>query len=210
MAIRLGTEDKKKRLIAGVLVSVALTAIAHLVWTMAGGPPSAEVPAAAVANLPAISSAGRTTTAVNGEAGPAAQHLESAAELDPTLHPERMALAENTTYTGTSRNIFSKDSLPPVLADAIERPIAPVRTGATSSGPSGPPPPPPINLKFYGFATEQNGRKYVFLLNGEDVFVAGVGDIVDRRYKVLQVENTAVVVEDLSYNNQQTLALQTN
>lgn len=210
MAIRLGIEDKKKRLLAGVLVSVALTAIAHLVWTMAGGPSSPEVPAAAIANLPAISSSARTTTAVNGEAGPAAQHLESAAELDPTLHPERMALAENTKYTGTSRNIFSKDSLPPVPVGAIEKPVASVRTGAMAAVQNGPPPPPPIDLKFYGFATEQNGRKLVFLLHGEDVFVAGEGDIVDRRYKVLQVQNTAVVVEDLSYNNQQTLALQTN
>ncbi|HET9087511.1 MAG TPA: hypothetical protein VFN53_08310 [Acidobacteriaceae bacterium] len=209
MAIRLGTEDKKKRLIAGVLVSIALTAIGHLVWTMAGGPSSPDIPTA-VSNLPAISGASHTTTAVNGEAGPAAQRLDSAAELDPTLHPERMALAENTRYTGTSRNIFSKNSLPPVPIASIEKPVAPVRTGPGSAGNAGPPPPPPINLKFYGFATQQNGRKLVFLLNGEDVFVAGEGDIVDRRYKVLQVRNNDVLVEDLSYNNQQTLPLLTN
>lgn len=210
MAIRLGTEDKKKRLIAGILVSVALTAIAHLIWTLAGGPSSPEPSPAAMANLPAITSSTHTTTAVNGEAGPAAEHLESAAELDPTLHPERMAFAENAKYTGTSRNIFSKDSLPPVPDSAIEKPVAPVRGGAIAAVHNGPPPPPPIDLKFYGFATQQNGRKLVFLLHGEDVFVAGEGDIVDRRYKVLQVQNTAVVVEDLSYNNQQTLPLQTN
>ena len=200
MAMRLGTEDKKKRLIAGVLVSLALTLIAHTVWQLASGPPSAAPPAAET-SLPAA-----TQNPNASASGHAAEHLESAASLDPTLHPERMAMAENTTYTGTSRNIFSKDSVPPLAA--IEKPIASVRTGPVV--PAGPPPPPPIPLKFYGFATEQNGRKLIFLLNGEDVFVAGPGDIVDRRYKVIQVQNTAVVIEDLSYNNQQTLPLQTN
>lgn len=211
MAFRLGTEDKKKRLLAGVLVSLALTAIAHLVWTLAGGPSSPDIPPAAVATLAGANTPARTTTAINGETGPAALHLESAAALDPTLHPERMALAENTKYTGTSRNIFSKDSLPPVPASAIEKPVASVRTGPVAPAvPQGPPPPPPIDLKFYGFATQQNGRKLVFLLHGDDVLIAGEGDIVARRYKVLQIQNTAVVVEDLSYNNQQTLPLQTN
>jgi hypothetical protein len=119
-----------------------------------------------------------------------------------------MALAENTRYTGTSRNIFSKDSLPPAEMQAAEKPIAPVRTGAAAA-PAGPPPPPAINLKFYGFATEQNGRKLIFLLDGEDVFIAGQGDIVDGRYKVVSIGNTSVVVQDLAYNDKQTLALQT-
>jgi hypothetical protein len=201
MAIRLGTEDKKKRLIAMVLVPLALTAIAYIVWNLAGGPsasPPPPVPAARL-NVPA-------RTAPNGASSHAAQHLQSASALDPTLHPERMALAENTKYTGTSRNIFSKDSMSPAAISAIEKPIASVRTAA----PSGPPPPPPINLKFYGFATEQNGQKMVFLLDGEDVFIAKQGDIVDGRYKVIRIEDGAVVVDDLAYNNQQTLPLQTS
>src|ERR1035437_7360462 len=113
MAIRLGTEDKKKRVIAGVLVSLALTLIAHTVWQLASGPPAAPPPAASEATLPTGS-----TNRDGAQSGPAAQHLESATTLDPTLHPERMAMAENTKYTGTSRNIFSKDSLPPVPVGA--------------------------------------------------------------------------------------------
>jgi hypothetical protein len=202
MAIRLGTEDKKKRLIAIVCVSVALTLIAHTVWQLASGPPTAAPPSAASeAALPTAA----TSRAV-APSGPAAQHLESATALDPTLHPERMAMAENTKYTGTSRNIFSKDSLPPVPIGAIESPIASART----TGPApvvGPPPPPPIDLKFYGFAKEKNGRKLVFLMHGEDVFIAGQGDIVDGRYKVVQINDNSVVIEDLAYTNQQTLPL---
>jgi hypothetical protein len=203
MAIRLGTEDKKKRLIAMISVSLALTLIAHTVWKLASGPSSAPPPAATEAAAPIPAS---TANRVSGETGKPAQHLESATALDPTLHPERMAMAENTKYTGTSRNIFSKDSLPPVPIGAIEAPIASART--TGPAPiAGPPPPPPIDLKFYGFAKEQNGHKLVFLMHGEDVFIAGPGDIVDGRYKVIQINDNSVVIEDLAYTNQQTLPL---
>ena len=44
MAIKLGTEDKKKRLIAMVMVSLALTAIAYMVWYLAGGSSSTPPP----------------------------------------------------------------------------------------------------------------------------------------------------------------------
>ncbi len=203
MAIRLGTEDKKKRWIAMISVSLALTWFAHTLWQLETGPSSAPPPAAteSTASTPAS-----TSNRVGTATGKSAQHVESATSLDPTLHPEWMAMAENTVYSGTSRNIFSKDSLPPVQETAIEKPIASARTDGALA-PSGPPPPPPIDLKFYGFAKQQNGRKLVFLMHGEDIFIAGVGDIVDGRYKVIQVNDNSVVVEDLAYTNQQTLPL---
>jgi hypothetical protein len=203
MAMRLGTEDKKKRWIAGILVSLALTLIAHTVWQLASGPPTAAPPADSETRQSAASAN------PNGIiAGRSAQHVESATSLDPTLHPEWMAKAENTVYSGTSRNIFSKDSLPPAQANAIETPIASARTGPVV--PAGPPPPPPINLKFYGFAKEQNGRRLVFLMDGENIFIAGQGDIVDGRYKVVQINDNSLVIEDLAYNNQQTIPLLVN
>jgi hypothetical protein len=202
MAIRLGTEDKKKRWIAMISVSLALTLFAHTLWKLVSGPSSASPPAATESAAPTPAA---TSSRVSGEIGRPAQHVESATSLDPTLHPEWMAKAENTVYTGTSRNIFSKDSLPPVQETAIEKPIAPARTGPVA--PSGPPPPPPIDLKFYGFAKQQNGQKLVFLMHGEDIFIAGPGDIVDGRYKVIQVNDNSVVIEDLAYTNQQTLPL---
>ena len=202
MAMRLGTEDKKKRWIATALVSVALTWFAHTLWQLESGPPASTPPSAT--DSTAATPTGSSNRA-SGEAGTQAQHVESATSLDPTLHPEWMAMAENTVYTGTSRNIFDKNSLPPVQMAAIEKPIASARTGPVAA--SGPPPPPPIDLKFYGFAKRENGRKLVFLMHGEDIFIAGVGDIVDGRYKVIQVNSTSIVVEDLAYTNQQTLPL---
>ena len=69
------------------------------------------------------------------------------------------------------------------------------------------PPPPPITLKFFGFANRPGETKKVFLSQGEDVFIAAEGDIVDRRYRVLHISPTAVDVEDVLNNNRQSLPL---
>jgi hypothetical protein len=82
-----------------------------------------------------------------------------------------------------------------------------------STGPIGPPapppppPPPPINLKFFGFANKPGEPKKVFLSQGEDVFIAVEGDIVDRRYKVVHIGPASVEIEDVLYNNKQNIPL---
>lgn len=214
MAIRIGAEDKKKLALAVGLGGVALSLAIYTAMNLMSGPPTppstpmVTVPAAVNSGAP---HSGMTASTMQG-AQHAAQRLESASDLDPSLHPEKMRFAETVVYTGNGRNIFSKDSAPSPAAIAaaarIERPVAPVRTGPVA--PAGPPPPPPIDLKFYGFSTVQNGKKMVFLLHGEDVFVAGEGDIVDRRYQVVQIQANAVIIEDLSYDDKQTLPLQDN
>jgi hypothetical protein len=69
------------------------------------------------------------------------------------------------------------------------------------------PPPPPIPLKFYGFASKANEPKRIFLAEGPSIFVARQGDIVDRRYRVVQILPTSVTIEDLLTNNRQPIAL---
>jgi hypothetical protein len=58
-------------------------------------------------------------------------------------------------------------------------------------------PPPPIPLKFFGFANQAGEPKKVFLSKGEDVFIAGEGEIVDRRYKVVHISNGSVEIQDV-------------
>ena len=70
-----------------------------------------------------------------------------------------------------------------------------------------PAPPPPIDLKFYGYATPAGGTKRIFLAQGEDVFIAREGDIVDRRYKVVRISGTAVEILDVLSNNRQSIPL---
>ena len=65
-----------------------------------------------------------------------------------------------------------------------------------------PPQAPPIPLKFYGFASSAGEPKKIFLksVSGEDVWVAGEGEIVDRRYKVLHITNTSVEIQDMVFS----------
>ena len=63
------------------------------------------------------------------------------------------------------------------------------------------------NSPFFGFANRPGETKKVFLSQNEDIFIAGEGDIVDRRYRVLRISPTAVDVEDVLNNNRQSLPL---
>ena len=89
-------------------------------------------------------------------------------------------------------------------------PARPVTTAPVAPVSTGPPPPPPINLKYFGTELTADGRKQAFLLSGEDVYMASQGDIVARKYKIVNIGATSIQVEDLSNQNTQTLPLQTN
>jgi len=104
--------------------------------------------------------------------------------LDPTLRYDWLKASEDTKYQGAGRNIFRAEV-------EIPKPIVPVHIAAPVV-PQGPPPPPPINLKFFGFANKPGEAKRIFLSQGEDVFIAGEGDIVDRRYRILHITPVSV------------------
>jgi hypothetical protein len=64
-------------------------------------------------------------------------------------------------------------------------------------------------LKFYGYTNAaRTGPKRAFFLEGEDIFVAGEGDIIKSRYKVVRIGVNSAVVEDTSNKHQQTLPLE--
>ena len=127
----------------------------------------------------------------------------AARSLDPTLRYDWLKASEDTKYEGTGRNIF--------LAQAeIPQPVAPAQTEAEKQAAQAaqqPPPPPPINLKFFGFASKPGEGKKIFLSEGEDVFIAAEGDVVNRHYKVLRISPTSVEIEDVLNNNRQSIPL---
>jgi hypothetical protein len=207
MAMKIGAEDKKKVAIAAVLGVVVLgLVIYNLVNVFGGGStttPVAQNPAAVPAPTPARTapSAGRQRV-IPGRVHEATKISGPLAGLDPTLHPEVMAQAESIEYTGKGRNIFSMFSEP-----VIEPVKEPIRPQPVAQVPTGPPPPPPIDLKFFGYETHQGGARKAFLLHGDDVFIAAEGDVVDHHYKVVKILPLSVQIEDIPYNNTQTLPL---
>lgn len=128
-----------------------------------------------------------------------------APRLDPTLDLDLLRQSEEIKYAGNGRNIFVAGSVA-----QIEIPKGKGVTDDPNAGLHMPPPiqpPPPINLKFFGFANRPGETKKIFLSQGEDIFIASEGDIVDRRYRVLRISPTSVDVEDVLNNNRQNLPL---
>jgi hypothetical protein len=127
---------------------------------------------------------------------------ESAARnsLDPSLRLGMLKTAENTEYKGNGRNIFK--SMPDIPAP-VQDPMTHHQVYTVINKP----PPPPITLKFYGFASSVGEPKKVFLSQGDDIFIAKEGDIVDRRYKVVRIGPNSVDIEDVLNNNTQPIPL---
>jgi hypothetical protein len=191
--MKLGTENKTKTAIAGVLLVLAAVL---LVRAFSGGDGSSAPTPATTAPGPS-SAASRSATQSSRK--PA--RLLLAQTLDPTLRFDLLKSSEDVTYKGTGRDIFRSQPEPP----PIPTPLPPDKQPGVAQAP---PPPPPIDLKFYGFASRKDGYKRIFLSKGEDIFVAKEGDIVDRRYKIVHIGQNSVDVEDVLTNNHQTLPLQ--
>jgi hypothetical protein len=201
--MRIGTEDKKKLGVLGVVGVLGIGAAVYI-YSQLSTPdaPPAAAPVVTGPKTPAPAKSGKGTVS-----GVAKNVGTTSAQLDPTLRMGPMLVTESLVYSGNGRNIFSMTSAPidipkPIAAVRPNVPVVPVYTP-----PPGPPPPPPIDLKFFGTATSADGKRRAFLLKGEDVFLASDGDIVQRRYKIVTISANSVLVEDMANNNRQTLPL---
>ena len=201
--MNLGTENRNKTIAAAILGVIAVLFIGYRLFSVFadGSSPEAAVNASP-AGVTAIQPVTPRRTTPRRTAGSAAKKPVAAPSLDPTLKLTLLASTENTKYTGNGRNIFRAE-------EDIPKPVAsPVKAEAKKDNlPPPPPPPPPINLKFFGFASKPGEAKRIFLSKGEDVFIAGEGDIVDRRYKVLQIGPASVTIQDVLTNNTQQIPL---
>ena len=197
--MRLGTENRNKVIAAVTLVVVALVLMATRFSGMMGlgSSSAASAPVNVAANIDPITPA-RSSSRTN-RSPIKKQNLSQS--LDPTLHTGLLKGSEDTKYEGTGRNIFK------VFVDIPKPIVQPVQPAAQDTGPPPPPPPPPIDLKYYGFATPAGGTKRIFLAQGEDVFIAKEGDIVDRRYKVVRISPNSVEILDVLSNNRQSIPL---
>jgi hypothetical protein len=206
MAMKLGAENKRNVVIAGVLFCVVAGLV---IYQFVGGPstPPPPAPTTPVVVSQAHTASGAATTVASTNAnGPAARKVNGA-NLDPALHLEKLELSESIEYAGSGRNIFSADSAPVAIetAKAGPRPSGPAQVAAYVPPPV--PQPPAIDLRYFGYSATREGKRKAFLLHGDDIFEAAAGDIVNHRYKVVAVDQHSIQVTDLSYNNTQTLQL---
>jgi hypothetical protein len=139
--------------------------------------------------------------------------------VDPTLRLDLMAKLKTVNVEAGTRSLFEIGAAPPPEAAklgkepekiAIAHPfIGPVQPKPVEPAPE--PKAPPIPLKFYGFVNKTKvGDKRAFFLDGEDIVIAGEGDMIKKRYKIVRIGVNSAVVEDTEFksNNQQTLPLE--
>ncbi len=188
--MRVGAESKNKVIAAAALGVVAVLALVLVYELMPSSPTSAAAPA-----TPGTQPAQTGPTRPSRRGGASAKKGRLPQSLDPTLNLTQLAAAEQVKYEGSGRNIFISQA-----EITIPQPNGPGHTD-TAAAPTYVPPqpaaPPPIPLKFFGFASQPGEPKKVFLSKGDDVFIAGEGEIVDRRYKVLHILPTSVEVQDV-------------
>jgi hypothetical protein len=193
--VQLGFENKKQTTWAAVLGVIAVLAMAYEIIPMLSD--SATPASSAQAAAPVAT---RVPTRPGGKPG----KKPRVENLDPTLRLDLLASTEQTVYEGHGRNIFVSQA-----EDVrIDKPMGPGVTDAKKPDPIYTPPQipaaPPIPLKFYGFASRPGEPKKIFLksASGEDVWVAGEGEIVNRRYKVIHITPTSVSIQDMVYSGQ--------
>jgi hypothetical protein len=193
--VKLGFENKKKTMWAAALGAIAVVAFVWQVLPWISGP--SEPASSAQAAAPVLAPRPAATRLGTKSATAKKPHLEN---LDPTLRLDLLAASEKTQYEGNGRNIFVSQA----EDVTIPKPMGPGHTDPQAVQNTYVPPvpqaAPPIPLKFYGFASSPGEPKKIFLKNGEDVFVAGEGEIVDRRYKVIRISATSVEIEDMVYS----------
>jgi hypothetical protein len=220
--MKAGTENRRKTIIAGVLLTLGVLGVGYELFGGNSAPPVIKPPvitqdphssqSVAPGGSPGTVTGSNAMAALGTAPGvPAAKLTSASSSLDPTLDQVAMLRTESLEYSGAGRNIFSATYVAPVVVNKSVAPVK-VKTGPPAppvyTPPQGPPLPPPINLKFFGTEKHADGRLQGFFLNGDDVYLANPGDIVARKYKIQSIDAMSARVEDLQNNNVQTLPRQ--
>lgn len=224
--MNLGSNDKKK---VGALVVLGTAALYMVYSTFFSGPPGAPSGPATRASAPSPAIPAPADQAATKRAPTRARNEEfhpvlrskrpedriDPMKVDPTLQMDLLAKVMAVDPSGGSRNLFAFGQPPP---KEVEKPAGPeprVAMGPPKApeppapkGPEPEPPPPPITLKYYGLSTvRNNGKKSAYFLDGDDILIASEGETLKRRYKLVRISVSSVLVEDTESKRQQSLPL---
>jgi hypothetical protein len=107
-------------------------------------------------------------------------------------------------YKGVHRSIFSA-TLPPPPA-----PLPSKQVVVAPPPPSGPPP-LTVDAKYFGYVSDFGGshrRAFFSTPNNEDVIIAGEGDTLLGRFRIVRLTSTTADVEEVSSGRRATLTLE--
>ena len=124
---------------------------------------------------------------------------------NPALRLDVLQRFLSLQYKGAHRNIFVATLPPPPPPPT---PVTPVNTA-----PAVPAGPPPLNVdaKYFGFVSDSRGshrRAFFASSNNEEVYVAGEGDTLLGRFRVVKLTATTADLEEVSSGRRATLTLE--
>jgi len=134
------------------------------------------------------------------------QHFAPLDVDNPALRMDILQRFLALEYKGVHRSIFSAVLPPPPAPPPSKQPVVAV----APAQPTGPPP-LSVDAKYFGYVSDLGGshRKAFFAANNnEDIFIAGEGDTLMGRFRVVQLTSTSADVEEVSSGRHATLALE--
>ncbi len=228
---KIGAEPKKLAIL-GVLVVIAL--VAYFLSRDSGSSAPTRTPAAATraaAGSPGVVARPVSRSALRvskGGVGSNPKEFRPTMRLvnfdpnsvDPTLHLNALARLQDVKVEPGSRSLFEIAAAPPPDVKLARKEPEKVKPAFVSYGPMPPAPKvdppkpkaPQIPLKFYGFVNPARPDvKRAFFLEGEDIVIAGEGDVIKKHYKILRIGVNSAEVEDVLFkgdNTKQSLPLE--
>jgi hypothetical protein len=127
---------------------------------------------------------------------------------NPSLHLDQLERLQHVEYKGSHRNIFS-ETPPPHIPTPEE-----IKKAAANAPPPfvpGPVAPPPVqvNVKFYGYIDDaRTGARRAFFTDGENIFIAGIGDMLENRLRVTKIGNDTVELMEVSSSRRTTIPIE--
>jgi hypothetical protein len=149
-------------------------------------------------------------SSASADAAPSAKIDEKFVPLNvdnPALRMDILQRFLALQYKGVHRSIFSA-TLPPPPAP----PTPPQPVNVVPAAPAGPPP-LTVDAKYFGFVTDFGGNhKRAFFATGngpnEEIVIAGEGDTLLGRFRVIRLTNTTADVEEVASGRRATLTLE--
>lgn len=140
--------------------------------------------------------------------------------IDPAVRLDLLAKVQTVEPVAAGRNLFVFGEAPKPVAPVPVMPAHPPTISMNHPPPTAPPGPvtppkpvaPPMSFKYYGFkVSKSDGHKAAFLLDGEDILIAGENDTIKQnRYKIVKISVTSITIEDTQFKSTQTLPLSEN